>query len=107
MAMAAMGNPQNGGPDGGKVIGHVYTMLPEWNMVPIAILQFFNSMFKKGLQFHACSLCVFAVLVGKTWQDNWGSIHSLNSLIFSSRTLQSPKLSLPGAFGRRQGMQLF
>ena len=49
MAMAAMGNPQNGGPDGGKVIGHVYTMLPEWNMVPIAILQFFNSMFKKGL----------------------------------------------------------
>ena len=63
MAMAAMGNPQNGGPDGGKVRGHVYTMLPEWNMVPIAILQFFNSMFKKGLQFHACSLCVFAVLV--------------------------------------------
>ena len=86
---------------GGKVRGHVYTMLPEGNMVPIAMyLQFFNSMFKKGLQFHACSLCFFAVLVGKTRQDNWGSIHSLNSLLFSSRTLQSPKLSLPGAFGR-------
>ena len=48
-----------------KVIGHVYTMLPEWNMVPIAILQFFNSMFKKGLQFHACSLCVFCSFSGQ------------------------------------------
>ena len=85
-----------------------------WNPMPcfwrgtwyeFVILQFFflnSNMLKKGLQFHACSPCIVAVLVSGPLGK-----HHEKFAEFSSRTLQSPKLILPGArMGGRQSWDL-